>query len=77
MKIKELIQIRDKKQKEFEDIQKLEKLIKNNNDLCIKLEELSQCTTPIDILITSIRMSYYSEVHELDERLNKIFEGEI
>ena len=74
MKVKDIIPKKEKLDREFKNLQLLEKLFKNNPDLAEEIADKAGLNLPLDKLITEVRMTYFDVIDELDK---KILEAEI
>ena len=74
MKVRDLIPKKEKLDREFKNLQLLEKLFKNNPDLAEEIADKAGLNLPLDKLITEVRMTYFDVIDELDK---KILEAEI
>lgn len=74
MKVRDVIPKKEKLDREFKNLQLLEKLFKNNPDLAEEIADKAGLNLPLDKLITEVRMTYFDVIDELDK---KILEAEI
>ena len=74
MKVRDVIPKKEKLDREFKNLQLLEKLFKNNPDLAEEIADKAGLNLPWDKLITEVRMTYFDVIDELDK---KILEAEI
>lgn len=74
MKVRDIIPKKEKLDREFKNLQLLEKLFKNNPDLAEEIADKAGLNLPLDKLITEVRMTYFDVIDELDK---KILEAEI
>ena len=74
MKVRDIIPKKEKLDREFKNLQLLEKLFKNNPELNEEIADKAGLNLPLDKLITEVRMTYFDVIDELDK---KILEAEI
>lgn len=74
MKVRDVIPKKEKLDREFKNLQLIEKLFKNNPDLAEEIADKAGLNLPLDKLITEVRMTYFDVIDELDK---KILEAEI
>ena len=74
MKVRDIIPKKEKLDREFKNLQLLEKLFKNNPELAEEIADKAGLNLPLDKLITEVRMTYFDVIDELDK---KIIEAEI
>ena len=74
MKVRDVIPKKEKLDREFKNLQLLEKLFKNNPDLAEEIADKAGLNLPLDKLITEVRMTYFDVI---DELYKKILEAEI
>ena len=74
MKVRDVIPKKEKLDREFKNLQLLEKLFKNNPELNEEIADKAGLNLPLDKLITEVRMTYFDVIDELDK---KILEAEI
>lgn len=74
MKVRDVIPKKEKLDREFKNLQLLEKLFKNNPELDEEIADKAGLNLPLDKLITEVRMTYFDVIDELDK---KILEAEI
>ena len=74
MKVRDIIPKKEKLDREFKNLQLLEKLFKNNPELDEEIADKAGLNLPLDKLITEVRMTYFDVIDELDK---KILEAEI
>ena len=74
MKVRDIMPKKEKLDREFKNLQLLEKLFKNNPDLAEEIADKAGLNLPLDKLITEVRMTYFDVIDELDK---KILEAEI
>ena len=74
MKVRDIIPKKEKLDREFKNLQLLEKLFKNNPDLAEEIADKAGLNLPLDKLITEVRMTYFDVIDELDK---KILDAEI
>ena len=74
MKVRDIIPKKEKLDREFKNLQLLEKLFKNNPELNEEIADKAGLNLPLDKLITEVRMTYFDVIDELNK---KILEAEI
>ena len=74
MKVRDIMPKKEKLDREFKNLQLLEKLFKNNPDLAEEIADKAGLNLPLDKLITEVRMTYFDVIDELDK---KILDAEI
>ena len=74
MKVRDIIPKKEKLDREFKNLQLLEKLFKNNPELDEEIADKAGLNLPLNKLITEVRMTYFDVIDELDK---KILEAEI
>ena len=74
MKVRDVIPKKEKLDREFKNLQLLEKLFKNNPELNEEIADKAGLNLPLDKLITEVRMTYFDVIDELNK---KILEAEI
>ena len=72
MKVKDVLAIREKKQKEFENLQKLEKLFCNNKELAEEIADMAGGDIPLYMLFTEARMAYFEDINDIDEKIGNL-----
>lgn len=74
MKVKDIMPKKEKLDREFKNLQLLEKLFKNNPELAEEIADKAGLNLPLDKLLTEVRMTYFDVIDELDK---KILDAEI
>ena len=74
MKVRDIMPKKEKLDREFKNLQLLEKLFKNNHELAEEIADKAGLNLPLDKLLTEVRMTYFDVIDELDK---KILDAEI
>lgn len=69
MKVKDLLPERDQLKLECENISKLERLFKDNEEIANEVSQLAELSVPLEKLIMSIRESHYNALNEINSRI--------
>ena len=59
MKVKDIMPKKEKLDREFKNLQLLEKLFKNNHELAEEIADKAGLNLPLDKLLTEVRMTYF------------------
>lgn len=70
MKVKDIKPERLRISNTFEELQKLESILKNDKALCNKIQGMYDAKIPLEQVIVSARMKYCELIMEIDERID-------
>lgn len=71
MKVKDILPKKVKLEREFECLQRLEKLFSNDKDLAEEIAEKAGCNLSLNLLIPEVRMKYADLISEIDRKIRE------